>query len=204
MSFCICGVCIPYNVLLPVVLIFFRQIYSYCMTLLGRKNKDEIEQCKDGVCSIDNNISNCCSNKTNTTTTSTPNNNNNENNNNNSNDNKKAITLSPDHFYLDKDDESMDWKAVMNSTDKTIFVRLTAQWCGPCKNVEPFFVQQSISLRGSAHFISIDVDNHDDIAQQYRVLSIPLFIAIKNGKEVKRYAGSSKEKLVEFINDSSS
>ena len=166
------------------------------MAMLGRKDMDKTV-CKDGVCSIDNsdNINNCCSNKSNNTaTTSTLNNDNNNN--------KKVTELSPDHFYLDKDDESMDWRTVVNSTDKIIFARLTAKWCGPCKMIEPYFVEQSVRLQGSAHFISIDVDDHDDIAQQYRVLSIPLFLAIKDGKEIRRYAGSSQDKLLEMINQS--
>ena len=36
MSFCCFGVCIPYNVLLPVVIVFIKQIYDFCMRLIGK------------------------------------------------------------------------------------------------------------------------------------------------------------------------
>lgn len=64
----------------------------------------------------------------------------------------------------------------------------------------PYFVELSNSMRESAHFISIDVDDHDDVAQKYNIFSIPLFIAFKDGQEIRRYAGSSHEKLLEFVN----
>ena len=102
-----------------------------------------------------------------------------------------------EHFYLD---DSMNFKSILSCTDKTIYIRFTATWCKPCKQIEPLFIDLSKKFKEYAHFISIDIDEHDDIQQEYRVISIPLFIAIKNGKEISRLSGSSTEGLLKFIN----
>ena len=113
--------------------------------------------------------------------------------------NKMIITQlkNNEHFYLD---DSMNFKSILSCTDKTIYIRFTATWCKPCKQIEPLFIDLSKKFKESAHFISIDIDEHDDIQQEYRVISIPLFIAIKNGKEISRLSGSSTEGLLKFIN----
>ena len=187
MSCCIFGVCIPYNVLLPVVIVFLKQIYDFCMKLIGRgkgnSNGDDLVKDKANVVTA---TSNCCCN---------------DNSNKNNDSNMKQMIMiqlnKNEHFYLD---DSMNFKSILSCTDKILYIRFTATWCKPCKQIEPFFIDLSSKYKDTAHFISIDIDNHDNIQQEYRVIGIPLFIAIKNGKEINRYSGSSTEALQKFIN----
>lgn len=51
----------------------------------------------------------------------------------------------------------------------------------------------------SAVFLKVDVDELPDIAQRYKVMSMPTFLFLKNGKVVDRFSGASAEKLQETI-----
>lgn len=73
-----------------------------------------------------------------------------------------------------------------------------ATWCGPCKMFAPIF--EEVSNDYDFNFIKIDVDNYQDIAREYGVMSIPTIILFKDGKEVKRNTGfMSKEDFINFL-----
>lgn len=73
-----------------------------------------------------------------------------------------------------------------------------ATWCGPCKMFAPIF--EEVSNDYDINFIKIDVDNYQDIAREYGVMSIPTIILFKDGKEVKRNTGfMSKEDFINFL-----
>lgn len=73
-----------------------------------------------------------------------------------------------------------------------------ANWCGPCKMFAPIF--EEVSNDYDINFIKIDVDNYQDIAREYGVMSIPTIILFKDGKEVKRNTGfMSKEDFINFL-----
>ena len=64
----------------------------------------------------------------------------------------------------------------------------TAAWCQPCKNLTPVMDQ----LRGenpTVGYQKIDIDNNQDVAQQYGVRAVPTIIFEKNGKVVERVIG---------------
>ena len=64
----------------------------------------------------------------------------------------------------------------------------TASWCQPCKHLTPVIDQ----LRGenpSVGYQKIDIDNNQDVAQQYGVRAVPTIIFEKNGKVVERVIG---------------
>lgn len=82
--------------------------------------------------------------------------------------------------------------------DKTI-VDFYATWCGPCKMLGPVF--ESVSEEVSdIKFVKVDIDKHEDLCREYKVMSVPTLILFENGKEVRRSIGFiPKEKLIEFI-----
>jgi len=59
-----------------------------------------------------------------------------------------------------------------------------ADWCGPCKQVAPFFSQLASqnTIPGSLGFVKINVDEQPEIASKYSIRTIPTFILFKNGK----------------------
>ena len=89
-------------------------------------------------------------------------------------------------------------KEVINS-DKTVLIDFYADWCGPCKAYSPI-VESVASENEDIKVVKITVDNAQDIAIKYQVMSIPTTVVIKNGQEINRAVGMmSKSDLIEMV-----
>ena len=87
---------------------------------------------------------------------------------------------------------------VLNS-EKTVLIDFYADWCGPCKMFSPV-VEAVAAENEDIKVVKIDVDNAQDIAIKYQVMSIPTTVVIKEGKEVNRAVGMmSKSDLIEMV-----
>ena len=76
----------------------------------------------------------------------------------------------------------------------------TADWCNPCKKVKPFV--EEINKDSITKFQMIDVDSEMELTKKFEIRSVPTFILIKDGKEIKRTNGAqTREQLEAFIND---
>lgn len=83
-----------------------------------------------------------------------------------------------------------------------VLVDFYAEWCGPCKLIAPIVDQLAIEMDGKVIVGSLDVDNNQETAVKYGVMSIPTLIIFKNGEEAKRVVGyQPKENLVKAINE---
>jgi thioredoxin len=75
------------------------------------------------------------------------------------------------------------------------------QWCAPCKQMEPVIDALGTDLKGKAAILKIDVDANPEIADQYEVQGVPVFVLFVNGEEKWRHSGTiSREALEERIN----
>ena len=84
-------------------------------------------------------------------------------------------------------------------SDKTVLIDFYADWCGPCKMFSPI-IESVANENEDIKVVKIDVDNAQDIAMKYQVMSIPTTVIIKNGQEVNRAVGMmSKSDLVEMV-----
>lgn len=70
-----------------------------------------------------------------------------------------------------------------------VLVDFWATWCGPCQMVGPI-VEQLAEEQSEVKIVKVDVDQAQEIAGQYGVLSIPTFVLFKDGKEVRREVGA--------------
>ena len=79
---------------------------------------------------------------------------------------------------------------------KTVLVDFGAEWCPPCKKMEP--VIKSLQQKNAGKFTLLNVDggNDQDILQKYKVTALPVFIIFKDGKEVWRKDGVATEKEI--------
>ena len=74
-----------------------------------------------------------------------------------------------------------------------------ASWCGPCKMFGPIFEDVSKQVEGVV-FAKLNVDEAEDVASQYKVMSIPTVIVFKNGQAVRKSVGVlSAAELKELI-----
>lgn len=69
-----------------------------------------------------------------------------------------------------------------------------AEWCGPCKMMEPVLDEVEKDLAGKLELEKINVDEHPERSMQYGVLSIPTYIVMgEDGKEIDRIVGFTQK-----------
>jgi thioredoxin-like negative regulator of GroEL len=75
----------------------------------------------------------------------------------------------------------------------------TADWCNPCKKTKPI-VEELNRDSGTTKFQVIDADSEIDLVKSFEVRSIPTFIVIEDGEEIKRVSGAqTREQLQELM-----
>ena len=84
-------------------------------------------------------------------------------------------------------------------SDKTVLIDFYADWCGPCKMFAPI-IESVANENEDVKVVKINVDNAQDLAIKYQVMSIPTVVIIKDGKEVNRNVGmASKSQILEMV-----
>ena len=77
-----------------------------------------------------------------------------------------------------------------------VLVDFYADWCGPCKMMAPIVASLSESYEGKCKVGKCNIDENMELAQRYRVMSIPTFIIFKNGEAAVSSTGAiSKNEL---------
>ena len=86
-------------------------------------------------------------------------------------------------------------KEVVQS-EKTVLVDFYADWCGPCKMLSPILEEIASELGEKVKVGKLNVDESNDLAFEYEVMSIPTLILFENGKVVDRLTGlRSKDEI---------
>ena len=72
-----------------------------------------------------------------------------------------------------------------------VLVDFWAEWCGPCKMMSPILEQLSEYMEGKAVKIAkCNVDENQELAQKYEIMSIPAFKIFKNGQMIEEWVGA--------------
>ena len=84
--------------------------------------------------------------------------------------------------------------------DKPVLVDFWATWCGPCQMQAPI-LEELAKERDDVILAKVDVDQNPNLAQKYRVMSIPMLAVFKNGQPVVSAVGlQNKVTLNEMLN----
>lgn len=93
-----------------------------------------------------------------------------------------------------------DFENDINVTGKLVLVDLWAEWCGPCKMMEPVLEEIAGEMEESLQVVKIDIDQNQETPMKFNVMNIPTLLFFKDGKEVDRVIGAvPKKQLVKKI-----
>ena len=92
-----------------------------------------------------------------------------------------------------------DFESVVIKSSIPVLVDFWAPWCGPCRNLSPI-IDEIAEERDDIKVGKINIDDHKDLARQFKVMAIPTILVFKNGEEVNRSVGpETKDEVLELI-----
>lgn len=82
----------------------------------------------------------------------------------------------------------------------TVLVDFYADWCGPCRMMAPILDSIAKEVEGKAKVGKVNIDDNQDIAMQYQIMSIPTMIIFKNGEVHKTFIGvQDKSEIIKSL-----
>ncbi len=99
-----------------------------------------------------------------------------------------AVKINKDNYHQE----------VMNS-EKPVLLDFWAPWCGPCRMLGPV-VDEIARERSDIKVCKVNVDEEQELASQFGVMSIPMLLVMKDGKIVNKAVGARpKERILELL-----
>jgi thioredoxin 1 len=78
-------------------------------------------------------------------------------------------------------------------TSRVVLIDFYAEWCGPCKVLEPLLINIESSYADNAIVFKVNIDKSPEIATAYDVMSLPTLVVMKDAIEINRLVGMQTE-----------
>lgn len=95
------------------------------------------------------------------------------------------VTLTQDNF---------ETEVLKSSTP--VLVDFWAEWCGPCKMIAPVLDELATEFQGKVKIGKVNIDEHQGLAAQFNVRSIPTLLIIKNGQVSEQMVGAKSKSVL--------
>ena len=102
-------------------------------------------------------------------------------------------------MMLVKDMNKENFQEEVVQSDKPVLVDFWASWCGPCRMVSPI-VDEIAQERPDVKVVKVNVDQEQELALKFGVMSIPTLVVMKDGKVVNQAVGvRPKEQILDLL-----
>lgn len=99
--------------------------------------------------------------------------------------------------------EILNEKNYKEKTEKgLVVVDFFANWCGPCRMLSPILEDVQKDMGEKVKIYKVDVDESENLARQFGIMSIPTILIYKDGEIVNRHIGLwMKDSMMEELNE---
>ena len=93
-----------------------------------------------------------------------------------------------------------NYEVEVMQSDKPVLLDFWASWCGPCKMVAPIIEEVAQESGAIAKIGKVNVDEEQELAKKFKIMSIPTLVVIKDGKVVESAVGvKSKQAILAML-----